>query len=117
MNKLLACLVAVAAISLSANESQAQFYRGGSGISIGIGNGFNGVGFNSFNRGFGRPVSGFNLSIGNAGFAPRGGFVPINRGFYGRGVPFYAARPVIVPVAPIYRGGFHSRGFHRGCGW
>ena len=78
MYKLLACLVAVAAISFAAEESHAQFYRG-SGFS----SGFGGVGFNSFNRGFGG--SGFNrggisINLGGGGF---------NRGFYGGGRSFY----------------------------
>jgi len=119
MNKLLACLVAVAAISMTANESQAQCYRGGSGFSIGVGNGFNsGFGFNNFNRGYGRSVGGLSISVGNGGF---GGFgVPyggINRGFYGGGVPYYAARPAY--VAPVYRGGFYGGGggVYRGGGF
>jgi len=112
MNKLLACLAAVVAISMTANESQAQCYRGGSGFSIGVGSGFNNFGYSNFNRGYGRSVSGLSISIGNGGFGPYGGFAPVNRGFYG-GVPYYAARPVIVPVAPVYRGG----GFYGGGGY
>ncbi len=121
MNKLLACLIAVVAVSLSSEESNAQCYRGGSGFSIGVGSGFNNFGYGNFNRGFGRPVGGLSISVGNGGF---GGFgVPINRGFYGGGVPYYAARPAFVPVQPVYRGGyyggggFYGGGYGRGCGF
>lgn len=125
MYKLIACLVAVTAISLSAQESQAQFYRGGSGISIGVGN---------FNRGFGggfgvpygRSVGGFSLSIGNGGFVGPGFVGPGIGGFgggfgggygYGRPVGGFYARPVVVPVAPVYRGGgYYGGGFYRGYG-
>ena len=119
MNKLFACLVAVAAMSFSAGETQAQnFHRGGfggSGFSISIGNGFN----NGFNRGFnnfnnfggfhgGRGVS---VNVGNRGFVPYGG---------GFGVPVYSARSVYRPVyrsVPVYGGGFYGGGYRGGCGW
>ncbi|QEG24263.1 hypothetical protein [Mariniblastus fucicola] len=119
MYKLLACLVAVAAISLTAGESQAQFYRGGSGISIGIGGVNGGIGYSSFNRGYGRSVSGLSINLGNGGFSPYGGFAPVYRGgygggFYGAGRPVVVARPV-VQVAPVYRGGYY--GGHRGGGY
>ena len=121
MHKFFACLIAFAAISIFAGESQAQHFQrgfyGGRGVS---------VGFNSFNRGFGGfGGSGISISVGNRGF---GGF-PVNRGFYGGGVPYYVARPV-VPVyrAPVYGGGFYGGGvyrgggfygggYRRGCGW
>ena len=122
MYKLIACLVAVTAVSLSAEDSQAQCYRGGGGISIGVGN---------FNRGFGgygAPIGragGFSLSIGNGGFVGPGfggGFAPGFVGGYGRpaggfyGSP-YAVSGVVVPVAPVYRsGGFYGGGAYRGYG-
>lgn len=121
MNKIIACLVAVAAISITAGESQAQFYRGGSGISIGIGSGFNsGFGYSNFNRGFNR--SGVSISVGNGfnrygGFGGGYGYAPVYRGggFYGGGVRY--ARPVY--SAPVYRGGgYYGGGAYRGrsCG-
>ena len=96
-------IIAVATLLIApAQESQAQCYRGGSGVSIGIGSGFGGFGggFNSFNRGFG------GVGIGYSSFRP----------VYGRSF-----------VAPVYGGGFGGgRGFYgggrsfyggRGCGW
>ena len=121
MNKFLACLVAVAAISLTAQESQAQFYRGGSGISIGIGGVGGGFGYNSFRAPYGR-VGGVSIRVGN-GFGPVGGFYGggfAPRGFYGAPV---IARPIVVPAyrpvyRPVYVGGFY-RGYgggYRSCG-
>lgn len=119
MKKFLACLIAVAAVSVFAGESNAQYYHRGFAPRTGVSIGFN-SGFNNFGYGRGFRTSGVSINIGNRGF---GGF-PVNRGFYG-GVPFYAARPVVpvyrVPVyrAPVYGGGFYGGGFYggRGCGW
>ena len=107
MTKFIACLVAVAAISLTAQESQAQFY-GGRGISIGIGGGgFGGGGFGGYGgRGFGSPYYG-GRSFGVSSF---------NRGFGGGGYysPRYVARPVYYGGGSnFYRGG---GGYYRGGG-
>ncbi len=115
MNKLLVCLIAALAIGMMAEESNAQFYRGGSGFSVGFGNGFNSFGRSGFNRGFGRSSfggfggSGVRINVGGGGFNQFGGF---NRGFYGGGVPYRSYRPV-------YRSsGFYGGGFSRGgCGY
>jgi len=83
MKRFVAVVAVVAAMFVfTTQESQAQFYRGGSGISIGFGSG----GFGGFNPGFG-------------GFNP--GFGGINRGFGGFGGGF---------GHPLYGGGF-NRGF------
>ena len=118
MIKFIACLVAVAAISLTTGETQAQFYRGGSGVSIGFGGGGFNRGFSSFNRGFNR--SGVSINIGNGfnrGFGGYG-YSPVYRGggFYSSGVRY--ARPVY--YSPVYRGGgYYGGGAYRGrsCGY
>jgi hypothetical protein len=117
MNKLFACLIAVAAVSLTAGETQAQhFHRGGfggSGFGISVGNGFNNFGYNNFRGGYGRSFGGVSVNVGNRGF------VPYNRGFGGGFVaPVYVPRQAYRPVyaAPVYRGGFYGGG-RRGCGW
>ena len=55
MKQFVILLAAIAMIGFMSSESQAQFYRGGSGFSISIGSGFGGGGFGrgGFNRGFG----------------------------------------------------------------
>lgn len=123
MYKLIALLVAVTAVSLSAQESQAQCYRGGSGFSIGVGNFNRGFGYGGFGGvPYGRSVGGLSISVGNGfggGFGPGfgGGF----GGVYGRPVGgFYGspyARPVVVPVTRgYYGGGVYRGGYGRSCG-
>ena len=109
MNKFIACLVAVAAIAFTAQESQAQCYGGGRGISIGFSNfgGGYGGGFGSSYYG-GRSFGGVGVGFNSFG----GG------GFYGGSR--YVARPVYAPVyrAPVYRS-YGGGGFYRGgrCGY
>lgn len=103
-------VIAVATLFVgTAQESQAQFYRGGSGISIGFGSGFGGYG-GGFNRGFG----GFNS------------FNSFNRGFGGGGFGYSSYRPVYGRsfATPVYGGGrsFYGggRSFYgggRSCGY
>ena len=94
----------------TAQESQAQFYRGGSGFSIGFGTG----GFGGYGGGFNR-----------GGF---GGFNSFNRGFGGGGFGYSSYRPVYRTYSrPVYGGGFGGGGFYgggrsfygggRGCGY
>ncbi len=115
MKRFAILVVAIFALVLFEGQADAQCgygggFRGGSGISIGIGTG-------GFNRGFG----GFGVGPGfNRGFGGYGGV-----GGFG---PSFSYRPVYraVPVyrAPTVYGGFggfgggYSRGFGvRGCGW
>ena len=125
MSKFIACLVAVAAISLTAGESQAQYYRGGGFGYGGFNSGFGG--FNSGFGGFGR--SGISISVGNRGFGGYGG--GFNRGFNsgfggfnsGFGGGYYA--PVRrVSYSPVYSRGYYGGGrsyygggFRGGCGY
>ena len=94
--KFIATLV-IALVTLfvgTAQESQAQFHRGGSGISIGIGSGFGG--FGGYGGGFNRGFNNFNS---------------FNRGFGGVGVGYSSFRPVYRTYArPVYGGG----GFYGG---
>ena len=98
-------IIAVAMLFLgTAQESQAQFYRGGSGFSVGFGSGFGGYG-GGFNRG---GFGGFN-SFNRGGFN-RGGFNSFNRGFGGGGFRYSSYRPV-------YSGGRSYYGGRGGCGY
>jgi len=100
--------IAVATLFVgTAQESQAQFYRGGSGFSISVGN-FGG-GFGGFNRGYGG-FNSFNRGFGGSSF---------NRGFGGGGFGYSSFRPVYRSYRPVYGGGFNSfgGGFGRGCGY
>lgn len=104
MKRLLALLVALGVVAFaSPQEADAQFYRGGSGFAISIGNGF-GPGFGPGFGGFG-PAYGF-----NRGF---------NRGFGGGGfnVGYSSFRPAYGYGGRSFYGGGHRGGFNRGCGW
>lgn len=107
MKRFVAVVAVVAAmIVFTSQESQAQFYRGGSGISIGFSSG----GFGGFNRGYG----GFNRGFGGVGGPIYGG--GFNRGFGGSGlsVGYSSFRPTYRSYArPVYGGG----GFGRSCGY
>ena len=106
MKFFVALVIAVAVTFVSAAEqSHAQFYRGGSGFSVGFNRGFGGYGggfnrgFSSFNRGFGGfgggfggYGGGFNRGFGVSSFRPvYSGFSrPVyNRSYYGGGRSFY----------------------------
>jgi hypothetical protein len=101
MKRLLALLVAMGVVALaSPQEADAQFYRGGSGFAISIGNGFGGFGpgFGGFGPGWG-------------GFGPAYGFRPAGVNF-----GYSSFRPVYG-----YNRSFHSGyrgGYGRSCrGW
>lgn len=105
-------VIAVATLFVgTAQESQAQFYRGGSGFSIGIGTGgFGGFGGGGFGPGFyGRPVGGF----GGGGFGGYGVRPGVSFGYS-------SFRPVYGNsfARPVYGGGrnFYRGGGGRGCG-
>ena len=85
--------------------------RGGARLVFGF---HGGGGYSNFNRGYGRSVGGLSINIGNGGYGHYGGFSPVNRSFYGGGIPYYVARPAFVPVVPVYRGGFYGGGGHYG---
>jgi len=116
MKRLVAVVAVVAAmIVFTSQESQAQWHRGGSGISIGFGTGgFGGFnpGFGGFNRGFG---PGFGGGFGHPFYG--GGF---NRGFGGSGlsVGYSSFRPVYGNSfnRGFGGGGGYYRGGGRGCG-
>jgi len=93
MNKLFACMIAAAVMTVSAGDAEAQYRYGGgrSGFGISIGSGFGGYG-GGFNRGF--YGSGFNRGFGGSGigisvnsFRPSYGRSFGGGGFYGGGVP------------------------------
>lgn len=112
--KQLAILAAVVcAFGVLAAESQAQFHHHHGG--------WGGGGFHGGNRG------GFSLTIGSGGFGGPGfggpgfggGFHNVYRPVYGGG--FFSP---VVPVVPVYGGGFGRGfygggygGFRPGCGW
>lgn len=112
MKRFVAVIAVVAAMCVfTSQESQAQFYRGGSGISIGIGNG----GFGGFNRGFGGYGGGFNRGFG-------GGFgAPIYGGGFNRSVAVTSFRPSYnrSVYRPSFNRSFGGGGFGggRGCGF
>ncbi len=104
MKRFAILVVAVFAVALMENQSEAQFYGGrgfgGSGFAISVGSG-------GFNRGFG----GFNRGFGGVGFSS--GF---NRGFGGFnsfGPSYY--RPSY--YRPSYGRSFYGGGFRGGCGY
>lgn len=114
MKRFVAVVAVVAAmIVFTSQESQAQFYRGGSGISIGFSSGgFGGFnpGFGGFNRGFGGYGGGFGHPFYGGGF---------NRGFGGSGlsIGYSSFRPVYGGggfYRPSYGGGYYRGG--RSCG-
>ena len=105
MKRFAILVVAVFAVALMENQSEAQFYGGrgfgGSGFSIGFGTG-------GFNRGFG----GFNSF--NRGY---GGFNSFNRGFGGFGGG-YSYRPTYYrSYRPSYSRSYYGGGFRGGCGY
>ena len=100
-------IIAVAMLFLgTAQESQAQFYRGGSGFSVGFGSGFGGYG-GGFNRGGFGGFNSFN----------RGGFNSFNRGFGGGGFGYSSYRPVYSGGRSFYGGGRSYYGGRGGCGY
>ena len=110
MKRFVAVVAVLAAmIVFTSQESQAQFYRGGSGFSVGFGSG----GFGGFNRGFG----GFNRGFGGFGSPIYGG--GFNRGFGGSSIGFSSFRPSY-SYRPSYGRSFGGGGFYRGgrsCGY
>lgn len=106
-------VIAVATLFVStAQESQAQFYRGGSGFSISVGNG----GFGGFGGGFGpgfyrAPIGGFGGGFGGYGVRPGVSFG------YSSFRPVYG-HSFARPVYGVYGGGrnFYRGGGGRGCG-
>lgn len=111
MKRFVAVMAVVAAMFVfTSQESQAQFYRGGSGISIGIGTG----GFGGFNRGFGGYGGGFNRGFGGFGS-------PIYGGGFNRSVAVTSFRPSYSRsyYRPSYNRSFYGGGFSRGrsCGY
>jgi hypothetical protein len=101
-------IIAVATLFLgTAEESQAQFYRGGSGFSISVGNG----GFGGFGPGFGGFGPGFYGARPIGGF---GGFgVPVGFGRPGVSFGYSNFRPVYGRsfATPIYGGRGGCRGW------
>ncbi len=105
MNKILACLIAIAAISFTAQESQAQLFRARSGASFSVGRGF-GNGFRSpnvgrsynnaarsnsfrgygYGRGFGTGGGGFGQTVHPVVIDPFYNGPEGYRTFYGRGI-------------------------------
>ena len=112
MRRLVTAVAVIAAMFVfTSQESQAQFYRGGSGVSISIGSG----GFGGLNRGFGGygGYSGFNRGFGGFNSPYYGG---LNRGLsvgYSSFRPSYG-RSFYQPTRSYYRGG---GGYHRGGGY
>ena len=109
MKRFAILVMAVFAVALMENQSEAQFYGGrgfgGSGFGISIGTG-------GFNRGFG----GFNRGFGGVGFSS--GF---NRGFGGYGGGFNSFGPSYYrSYRPSYgygRSFYGGGGYRGGCGW
>ena len=63
MKQFVILLAAVAMIGFMSSESQAQYYRGGSGFSLSIGSGYGG--FGGYGGGFNRGISyGYGRSYG-----------------------------------------------------
>ena len=106
MNKSFACLIAIAAISFTAQESQAQFFRGRSGASLSNGRGF-GNGYRSSNVG-----RSYNNAVRSNTFNGYGrGFTPGVGGF-GRTV-----HPIVIDPfyeGPSRYGNLFGRGIGRG---
>jgi len=102
--------VMVAMCIFTTQESSAQFYRGGSGISIGYSSG----GFGGYGGGFNRGYSGGGFNTFNRGFGGSG-FNSFNRGFGGGGYSrsYSSYRP---SYGRSYGGGgFYGGG--RSCGY
>ena len=109
MKRLVTAIAVFAAMLMfTSQESQAQFYRGGSGFNISIGSG----GYGGFNRGYGG-YSGFNRGFGGFNSPYYGG---LNRGVsigYNSFRPSYG-RSYYQPSRSYYRGG---GGHYRGGGY
>lgn len=113
MKFVVSMIVAVAVFFMApAQESQAQFYRGGSGLSISFGSGgfgspFYGGRYGGFNRGigWGHPYGfgGSGLSVGYSSFRPTYS--------YGRSY----VRPYYGGYGGYGRG--YGGGYRRGCGY
>lgn len=105
MKQFVILLAAIAMIGFVTSESHAQYYRGGSGFSIGIGSGYGGFGGGGFNRGYG----GFNRGFGGYGGSY---YRPVYRSYGGYGGGFSRGYGGY--------GGGYSRSFYgggRGCGY
>ena len=102
MKQFVILLAAVAMIGFMSSESQAQYYRGGSGFSLSIGSGYGGFGGGGFNRGF-----------GGGGFYGGSVYRPVYRGGYGGG---YCGGGFNRGYSYGRSGSFYGGG-RRGCGY